>query len=229
MSVGRRYSDWVTLDVQRHLDALLRTAEQHDTEGYRSAMRTLGHDLGKRLVPQLPATGTVILVCTVEDADFLGTGVLEEVVQTSTANVFCYWNDRDASRDVAPIISRYEEPIDETSVSAVVVVKSVISGACVVRTNLIEVLDRLQRDVPVFVLAPVMHTNAKEKLNREFPPKVASRFEYITGAVDEEKDGENIRPGIGGSVYELLGLGDKQSKNRFRPKLLADRSRLFAR
>src|SRR5688572_24870926 len=75
---------------------------------------------------------------------------------------------------------------------------------------------KLPHDVPVFVVAPVMHSQAKAKLRREFDAAIAARFQFIACAVDSEKDGENVKPGIGGSVYELLGLDDKHAKNRVR-------------
>ncbi len=221
---SRIYEPWVTDAVKGHFAELLTAAEEQATEAYRAAMRRVGRDLGAQLEPALPRDGQILLVTTVEDADYLGRGVIEAMVEGKHAvRVFCYWNSRNKTRDTAPIISRYEEPLDERDVRAVVVVKSIISGACVVRTNLIEALSKLRHDVPVFVVAPAMHVEAKKKLRREFAPSVADRFQYVFCAVDREKDGENIRPGVGGSVYELLGLGDKDTKNRHRPLLLAER------
>lgn len=219
----RTYESWVTDVAKGHLTELLTAAERQATEAYRAAMRSVGCDLGAQLEPSLPREGQILLVTTVEDADYLGRGVLDAIEGNHPVRVFCYWNTRNHARDTAPIISRYEEPLDEPRVSAVVVVKSIISGACVVRTNLIEALSKLHHDVPVFVVAPAMHVDAKKKLRREFAPSVADRFQYVFCAVDHEKDGENIRPGVGGSVYELLGLGDKDTKNRHRPLLLAER------
>jgi len=45
----------------------------------------------------------------------------------------------------------------------------------------------------------------------------------VTFAIDNKKDGENVIPGIGGSVYELLGLGDSKEKNRYMPKIVKER------
>ena len=74
-----------------------------------------------------------------------------------------------------------------------------------------------------------MHSQAKAKLRREFDAAIAARFQFITCAVDSEKDGENVKPGIGGSVYELLGLGDKHAKNRVRPRILSQRAATVTR
>jgi hypothetical protein len=208
------------------MDELLAAADAAAPDRYRESMRRLGSDLGERLREFLPREGDVLVVTTVEDADFLGRGVVDALAVGDRLKIFCYWNERDAARDVAPIISKYEEPLDEPRVTAVVVVKSIISGACVVRTNIIEALDKLHHSVPVFVVAPVMHVDARKKLRREFPTDVADRFKYVVCALDTEKDGEMIRPGIGGSVYELLGLGDKHTKNRVRPRIVAERRRV---
>lgn len=223
---GRTFEPWVSDAVRAHMEELLAAAAAGTPERYRASMRSLGMDLGERLRGSLPGEGDILVVTTVEDADFLGRGIVDALGVGDRLKVFCYWNERDAVRDVAPIISKYEEPLDEPRVSAVVVVKSIISGACVVRTNLIEALDKLHHSVPVFVVAPVMHVDARKKLRREFPTEVADRFKYVVCAFDTEKEGEVIRPGIGGSVYELLGLGDKHTKNRLRPRMLSERRRV---
>lgn len=218
----RTYEPWVEASVRDHLDMLLRAAEERAVSGYRELMTALGHDLAARLSLELPAMGNVLIVTTVEDADFLCRGVIDELRLRERTRLFCYWNERRSELDVAPIVSKYEEPLD--NVAAVVVVKSIISGACVVRTNLAEALTKVHTATPIFVLSPVMHVDAHRKLRREFSTDVADRFRYVFAAKDSEKDGDNIKPGIGGSVYELLGLGDKHSKNRYRPKLLAERA-----
>jgi hypothetical protein len=226
---SRTYEPWVNDAVKRRMDLLLAAAVDHATTAYREWMKALGGDLGAQLKSILPSDGQIVVVTTVEDADFLSQGVLGAIDAGERLRLFCYWNERNAERDIAPIISKYEEPLDEPRVSAVVVVKSVISGACVVRTNLTETLAKLRHNVPVFVVAPVMHADARKKLRREFDRQVADRFRFITCAIDSEKDGENVQPGIGGSVYELLGLGDKHTKNRVRPTIVAERSALHSK
>lgn len=221
---ARKYEPWADETVRRHMEGLLEAAAQGSVEAYREGMRVIGKDLGLQLREKLPADGDLLFVTTVEDADFLGAGVLEALPKGRTVKVFCYWNERDRDRDTAPIVSRFEEPLDEARTTAVVVIKSIVSGACVVRTNLTEALSRLHHDVPVFVVAPAMHIGAKKKLQKEFAPSVAERFRYVVCAIDPVKEGETIRPGVGGSVYELLGMGDGRSKNRYRPRLVAERS-----
>jgi hypothetical protein len=80
----------------------------------------------------------------------------------------------------------------------------------------------------VFVLAPVMHVDADQKLRKEFTPAVAARFHIVTCAIDQEKDGDVIVPGVGGNVYGLLGLTDAHTKNRYRPRIVAERQALYA-
>ena len=222
----RTYEGWVNDVVKTHLEQLLVAARSSAPNDYRESMRQLGLDLGARLKMHAPSDGDILFVTTVEDADYLARGVMDALQAGDRLKVFCYWNERNSARDVAPIISKYEETLDEPRVAAVVVVKSIISGACVVRTNLTEALDKLHHAVPVFVVAPVMHVHAKKKLRREFPSGVSDRFNYVFCALDREKEGENIRPGVGGSVYELLGLGDKHSKNQVRPRLVGEPSRM---
>jgi hypothetical protein len=53
---------------------------------------------------------------------------------------------------------------------------------------------------------------------------VAEKFEFITLAIDTEKDGnQNIVPGVGGMVYPKLGLGDSHDKNKYMPELVKNR------
>ena len=220
---SRVYSSWISEEVKLHLKDLLTNALKKDVGAYRETMIALGDDLGSHIEHSLPKTGDVLFVTTVEDADYLAKGVLDSLKLRDRTKVFCYWNERDKKLDTAPILSKYEEPL-EKGISAVVILKSVISGACVVRTNLTEALDKTSDSVPIFVLAPVMHKDAERKLSAEFPKNISKRFIYITCATDSEKNGEDIRPGIGGSIYELLGYDDKVQKNKSMPELIKKRS-----
>ena len=108
-------------------------------------------------------------------------------------------------------------------------VKSVISSACVVRTNITEMVHE-HAPKRIIVVAPVMYTKARAGLEAEFDKAIAKTFEYVWFAEDDERkeDGE-IVPGIGGSVYELLGVGTKDTKNQYTPELVRQRrSALYA-
>jgi hypothetical protein len=70
-----------------------------------------------------------------------------------------------------------------------------------------------------------MLEGAEERLAKEFPVAISSKFEFVHFVTDTDKetDGENVVPGIGGSLYELLGLGDQHSKNKYVPQIVKER------
>jgi len=219
----REFSAWVGPSDKRLLSDLLRAVGSPTR--YRKAMYRLGGALGREIEKRLPSRGDVVLVCTVEDADYLARGVLEVVEGTRRVALQCFWNLRKkiGGRELAPIIGRYEEPFAANNGGALVVVKSIIAGACVVRTNLMEVIERVGRKVPLLVAAPVIHEQALVKLAAEFSAEDVRRIVPIWCARDSERTDGFVIPGIGGSVYELLGLGDEVSKNRVRPRILDER------
>lgn len=225
----RSYRPEISGTERSHLQELQAADEP---VAYRGAMRRLGADLGRRVAPELPAQGACLVVCTVEDADFLVRGFLEGMGAAAQRVVLhCFWNERRKIGDVevAPIVRRYIERGVEPGVepgeniATLVVIKSIISGACVVRTNLMEVLDH-HMPARIFVVAPVIHVDAESKLEREFPAETARRFDYVWLARDEVREADGtIRPGIGGSVYDRLGLGGEAAKNRHYPQLIHER------
>lgn len=160
-----------------------------------------------------------------------GRGVLNGLLALGgpAVRVACFWNDRkrisgSASNfqvELAPIIRRYVEPGE---VDALLVVKSIISSACVVRTNITELVYDLD-PAHVLIFAPVIYKGANERLGREFDREIARRFEFHWFAEDDEKQGESVIPGIGGQVYERLGIGSEADKNRYTPELVQERRR----
>lgn len=207
-------------------------------DAYRNAMKDLGGRLAKNLVAEKPSMlqATVCVICTAEDADFLARGVLDGFNQqgfdSTHLKLICFWNERirkfddsDAeSFDIAPIVKRYEEPTD-VATSVFVVVKSIISGACVVKTNIAALIENsLPKEV--IVLAPVMAEGAQEKLANEFPPATAKLFEYVTYAIDDEVlPDHTVVPGIGGWVYERLGIADHAA---YVPEIVRQRRRVLS-
>lgn len=199
------------------------------TNAYRKAMHRLGGLLAKALAEKTIARGDrICLAMTVEDADFLGAGALEALERVGAdVSVACFWNDRaDAFgvdwADMAPITQEYVESLDR--IEHLVVLKSIISGSCVVRSNLEHLFDKI---VPTYVhvAAPVMLVGADERLERDFAKPLADRFQYWTFEVDSRKDADgNVDPGIGGEVYGRLGLGDKVTKNAIIPELIRKRA-----
>jgi hypothetical protein len=187
-------------------------------DDYGQAFFRLGKFLAKRLMTA--GIGTkVLLVCTSEDADYLARGVFEMIKRLKHSDAApvafaCFWQARfDPIREgsnkkrfeVAPIIKRYEEPIDD-EIDSLIVVKSIIATSCVVRHALLDTIAR-KHPKKIFVVAPVIARDAPDSLRAEFPRDVAKLFEFIYFAEDDSPDSEGIvHPGIGGSVYERLPL-----------------------
>lgn len=222
----RRYSE----SVNDHVLVLLEGLISHPAPmEYRRLMQELGVELGAVASDHLAGTGSVLLICTNEDADFLAKGVLEglHAKGLDRVNLACFWNDRVKSgfgSDLAPIRRTYLEPVRH--VDAFVVVKSIISSSCVVRTNIAELVHRFE-PARIEIVAPVLLRGAQQRLADEFESSVSSRFGYSWFAEDSEHkpDGEVI-PGIGGSVYELLGL--PEDKNQYTPEIVRERRKEFA-
>jgi len=203
---------------------------QGDPAEYRKQMLAIGRHLGAGVLGNLPSqyAKNICVVCTVEDADFLARGVIEAFEEQGLGeqvHLICLWNEKIRAKgsSLSPIKKQYKEDFDNKDVT-LIIVKSIISGACVVKTNLTRVISYAQPS-EIFVVSPVMFIGAEARLSREFPEEVSSKFKFVHFATDTEKDadGENIRPGIGGSVYELLGLGDDHTKNKYMPSIVKQR------
>ena len=232
----REFSRLATTDTRHLLGVLI--DPNSAPAAYQSAMISLGRQLGETIAKELPApvrAQSVCLACTVEDADYLAKGVLDGLMggglQAESLTFVCFWNERvhgfDGSSvhsfDVAPVLKQYREKADLDN-SVVVIVKSIISGACVVKTNLATLIEDVTPS-RVFVAAPVMLKGAEDRLASEFPDAIAKRFEYMTFAIDDEKRDDDVIPGIGGSVYARLGF---QDKNTYVPEIVKQRRKLLA-
>lgn len=207
---------------------------QNDPSMYREQMRNIGKHLATSVASQLSANQDrdICVVCTVEDADFLGRGLIEELEQLGFGkriHLVCLWNDKIQGSGVSlsPITRQYKEDFDSTQ-SIFIIVKAIISGACVVKTNLTRVISFAEPS-EIIVASPVMLAGAEERLAREFPLEISSKFKFVHFITDTEKDadGENVVPGIGGSLYELLGLGNRTEKNRYVPDIVKERRKKF--
>jgi hypothetical protein len=207
-------------------------AEHTGPDAYRTAMIRLGQEFVRVHAGRLTGIRQLLLICTNEDADYLGRGVLEGLAALGgpVVRVACFWNDRKTISgaksgvqiDLAPIVRRYVEP---GKPDAFLVVKSIISSGCVVRTNITELVYDLE-PARVLIFAPVIYKDADERLCQEFEDAIARRFEFYWFAEDDEKEGENVIPGIGGQVYERLGMGGRADKNRYTPQLVRQRRKL---
>jgi uracil phosphoribosyltransferase len=195
-------------------------------EEYRKSFRVLGEKLGKILANEykaIPAEHTM-LVCASEDADWLATGVesgfgkgeLKKSVYWSSREVV-YTNEDGSKVEISPIEKAYEEPIDDCKL--LVIVKSIISTSCVVKTQLTRLIGKISPK-QIAILAPVMYKDGIPNLMREFPEEISNKFNFVTFAIDDERVGSEVIPGIGGMIYPRLGLVDIETKNHYIPEMV---------
>lgn len=226
----RTFTDFSKKDpaAQQLVDEL-HTIRDNPTK-YREHMLQIGRHLGAGIIPKLVKNqnSAICVVCTVEDADFLGRGLIEALEHAGfgeRVHLICLWNEKIRQNGVSlsPISRQYKEDFSSES-SIFIMVKSIISGACVVKTNLTRAVSFSQPS-RIIVASPVMLLGAEGRLEREFPPAISAKFEYVHFVTDTEKDkdGENVLPGIGGSLYELLGLGNQHEKNKYIPSIVKER------
>ena len=195
-------------------------------EEYRKAFRVLGEELGKVLAYEYKATpaAKTMLVCASEDADWLATGV-ESGFGKGELKKSVYWSSRevvytnaDGSKvEISPIEKAYEEPIEDCEL--LVIVKSIISTSCVVKTQLTRLIGKISPR-QIAILAPVMYKDGIPNLMREFPEEINRKFHFVTFAIDDERVGSEVVPGIGGMVYPRLGLVDIETKNHYIPEMV---------
>lgn len=195
-------------------------------EEYREAFRVLGKELGKVLAYEYKATPVehTMLVCASEDADWLATGV-ESGFGKGELKKSVYWSSRevvhineDGSKvEISPIEKAYEEPIDDCQL--LIIVKSIISTSCVVKTQLTRLIGKMSPR-HIAILAPVMYKDGIPNLMREFPEEISSRFNFVAFAIDDERVGSEVVPGIGGMIYPRLGLVDIETKNHYIPEMV---------
>ncbi|MDC9613767.1 hypothetical protein PSI19_07670 [Xenorhabdus khoisanae] len=220
---NRSFSQYTDDKAKIALNRLLE--DQINPDEYRAVMKQLGCFLGHVLSPFIPKTDKCLVVSTAEDADYLSRGVLDSLKEDHEAKTAVFWNNHYLLKDgvsVAPIVHKFLEPGYDKS-NQLIIVKSVISGSCVVRTNLLEVIEKIKAK-NIYIVSPVMHKNSEASLLKEFPSRISKKFKFIYFAVDAEKDthsGEVI-PGIGGQIYDKLGLGMQPVKTGFIPELVKE-------
>lgn len=228
ISIGqsRTYNDSNDTYAKTLLSSLL--DGNNDATEYQNTMFDIGMHLGNKLKSDLDRAKQYCIVATAEDADYLAKGVMESLKNdVSALYLTCFWNDRIVvnNRSVAPIYNRYVED-GYNNADGLIVVKSIMSGSCVVKTNITALYDKVLPE-SIYVVSPVMHVDSEKKLEKEFPQKISNMFKYTFLAVDSmrSEDGEVI-PGIGGSVYEKLGFKNQQDKNTFIPEIV--KTRMFS-
>lgn len=228
----RRLSSRVPMRAKADLGLI---ADRNTAIGeYRSAFYRLGSSLAERF-PLKGLGNNVLLVCTSEDADYLARGILDALtgrpVPPAKIALACFWQTRLTAIsaasgregvDVAPIVRRYEEPTTD-SIDSLVIAKSIISSSCVVKHALLDVVGR-KRPKRILIAAPVILRGAQARLSQEFPNDTSSKFEFFYFAEDDKKDASgNVLPGIGGSVYQRLGL----DPSTLTPSLVTERRRAY--
>ena len=195
-------------------------------ESYRNSFYQLGKALGTSLNQHTNNNyGETMLACASEDADWLARGVLESLSQKQVS-LAVFWNARITLDEInnveySPIIKSYIEPIE--GCQTLILVKSIISTSCVVKTQLTRLVNTIKPH-DIYIVSPVMYKDASSRLEKEFPISISKKFHFFTFAIDTIKDIQgHVLPGVGGMVYPKLGLGDSHEKNKYVPNLVKER------
>ena len=224
--MGRKYQGGITGETISLLDKLIN--EQTNSTEYAHAMYELGKVFGSILLSSVSNAETVALASTVEDADFLGKGIID-VLENNGKKVLLtvFWNKRfkpnsENNLSVAPILREFhQEGYNKPGV--LIVIKSIIANSCVVRTNLTKLIEQSNPN-EIFIVAPVLLVGAIKNLESEFDKQISDRFSYLYFAEDNEKTKEGmVLPGIGGDVYQRLGFSNQDTKNKFTPRIVKER------
>ena len=220
----RTYTPIASTAAKRHLQGLLDSVNRPDE--YRRHMTALGELLASYTATLLPhqSSRQTLIISTAEDADFLQRGVANVLHdQNIPTKLAVFWNHHyqlPNRTSVAPIVHKFIQSGYETATN-IIIVKSVMSGSCVVRTNLIEMLENIKNIENIFILTPVAHTQSEKKLKAEFPNAISDKFRFICFAIDDERsEAGEVIPGIGGQVYELLGLDDQPVLTAYMPHVV---------
>ena len=190
-----------------------------NVDDYRHAFYLLGVCLGELLKKEGKVSeNNCHLVCASEDADWLAQGVLEGA-SIMGADLSVYWSSRHVISttpkiEITPITREYNSKLEPRDF--LIVVKSIISTSCVVKTQISHIFDNISPK-HVYVIAPVMFKDAENSLKNEFPQNISDLFKFYTFAIDSDSD-ENgvISPGVGGMVYPRLGV----DKNTYIPSII---------
>lgn len=197
-------------------------------EEYRNAFKNIGFELGTLIRDELSTVpeSEIMFAFANEDSDWLGRGVLSGT-KKEHARISVFWNGRNVvyenqreKIEVSPIIKSYEEEVE--GCRYLVIIKSIINTSCVVQTQLTRMIGKFNPE-KIFVVAPVMFKDAVKSLENEFPKNISEKFSYMFFATDDEREGNVVKPGVGGSVYSRLGLGDSVSKNSYIPEIVRER------
>lgn len=194
---------------------------------YDAAFYSLGQELAKVINGEFDLNEKAVqIACSSEDADLLSRGLIESL-EAKSKSLAVFWNMRqtvpNTNEQIAPIVQAYIEPINA---DVLIICKSIIFTSCVVRANLTSLIQNCTPKA-IIIAAPVIFRGAEKALKNEFPKEIANRFEFVFFARDSEVNSNHeIVPGIGGSIYQRLGLGDSISKNKYMPEVVKQRLEL---
>lgn len=227
--MSRIYANNVDADIRASLNVLIDNSTS--VGQYKDAFVSLGYRLAERFMAEYQGSfdSRITVAVTAEDADYLAKGFIEKLEKSLDSKIFlaCFWNDHTkesfTGRSIAPSISEYLQPGYQES-SELIVIKSIISGSCVVKSNILALYDRMSNISKVHVVAPVVFNEAENLLKSEFPEELASKFDFTWFAKDSERkpDGEVV-PGIGGQIYTRLGLKGKPHELNYMPQSVVSR------
>ncbi len=227
--MGTRTYVNITFDNNRDIIKLMHNLSAPDTsvQVYRDTFYQLGRALGTFLNRQVEDNyGSTMLACASEDADWLAHGVMDSISQRDVS-LAVFWNeritlDKKTNLEYSPITQSYEEPVENCQ--TLILVKSIISTSCVVRTQLTRLADKINPQ-SIYIVSPVMYKDAAASLQKEFPESISSKFNFLTFAIDTERDVQGrVLPGVGGMIYPKLGLGDGHEKNKYIPQIVKERA-----
>lgn len=225
--MARKYVNLTDKNGNKVKEALAQLVKRDvDSAEYRIAFSVLGAELGTLINENNSDMGKILLVCASEDADWLAKGVKDNLQKD--AGLAVLWTHRivvcDNPRIEISTIDRSYIDMGGDICDTMIVVKSIISTSCVVKS---QVNYLIQRVCPkkIIIAAPVMYVDAEACLLKEFPEDVSSKFSFVTFAIDDERDSKGVvLPGVGGMVYPKLGLGDADKKNYYMPMLVKERA-----
>ncbi|HWK04347.1 MAG TPA: hypothetical protein VNS58_11980 [Puia sp.] len=225
--MGRIFEDRnVNQDIVDLLDRL--TNKETGSKEYANAMYALGKEFGRLILAKVSSYKTIALASTVEDADSLGKGIIDVLEENGKKVLLTvFWNKRfnpnkENQLSVAPIIKEFHEK-REIDAPVLIIIKSIISSSCVVRTNLTKLIEESNPE-QILVVAPVLLKGAIANLESEFDATITQKFNYLYFAEDDKKTRDGfVDPGIGGDVYKRLGFEGQDAKNKFIPAIVKER------
>ena len=224
--MSRKFVENISESTKHLLEALI--DKDTNSKKYAITMYQIGTAFGNEILNRISHRDRVTLACTVEDADYLAKGIIDNLEQNGIkVTLTVFWNKRfkpnnENNISIAPIIKEFHEPGYNNS-NVLIIIKSIISSSCVVRTNLTKLVEESNPE-QILVVAPVLLHGATAKLESEFDKTISSKFQYLYFAIDNEKTDDGIViPGIGGDVYTRLGFENQADKNKYIPAIVKAR------